>query len=290
MSNKINNDFKSYATMNHQKITDTVVFSESSTGSNLACLALEEGLYFVDAGMNTTRASEFRKEMEEKFSMNTLGLFVTHAHIDHFLGMQAFSDVEIIAAKESIPRFERFTNVVFTEEIIENMSKIFPTIKKDIEEAKISMPTIFVDEKQEFGKDKDILFKVLGGHSSCSSEILYQKDKVLFTGDLIQVDVYPYFGEPDTDLKKWVKALLDWESKEEYKFLAGHGKVIDSKYITSVREFFEEMLIVVKELKFTGVSKEEIVEHPKIPKGYWPNTAVRRPPYNFSISQLYDKV
>jgi len=290
LSNKINNDFKSYDYMNHQEITECIVFSKSSTGSNLACIALDEGLYFVDAGMNTSKLLMFRKEMESKYNRSTLGLFITHAHIDHFLGMQAFSDVEIIAAKESTPRFERFTSVVFTKEIIENMLRVFPTIKDDMEEAKISMPTTFVDGEKEFGKEKEIRFKVVGGHSSCSSEILFQKEKIIFTGDLVQVDAYPYFGEPDTDLYKWIETLSDWESKDEYKFLAGHGKIVDSIYVTEVRKYFEEMLVVVKELKLSGVLKEEVANHPKLPKGYWPETAVKRPPYTFSIGQLYDRL
>ncbi|MHA1199108.1 MAG: MBL fold metallo-hydrolase [Candidatus Heimdallarchaeaceae archaeon] len=276
--------------MDYQEITDKIVFSKSSTGSNLACIVLEEGLYFVDAGMNTSKASDFRKKMENKFEKNTLGLFITHAHIDHFLGMNAFSDVDIIAAKESIPRFERFTSMVFTDEIIENMSKVFPNFREDINNAKILMPTCFVDGEKMFGKEKGIVFRALGGHSSCSSEIVLDQEKTIFVGDLVQVDTYPYFGEPDTNMNAWIDALKIWEQIENYQFLAGHGKSIDSIYITSVREFFEELLTIVKELKDKGVTVEEIADHPELPSGYWPDTAVRRPPFNFSIKQLYERL
>jgi hypothetical protein len=106
----------------------------------------------------------------------------------------------------------------------------------------------------------------------------------------MQVDVYPYFGEPDTDLEKWIKALKTWEEKEHKAVLPGHGKAVDTQYIGAVRAFFERVLAKTKELKEKETPIEEVLKHPVYDEGYWPKEAVRKPAYNFSISNLYNNL
>ena len=71
---------------------------EQAYGSNITCIALDEGLVFVDASLSTAVAGQFRKDMEARFERKTIALILTHGHLDHFLGMGAFADVEVIAA------------------------------------------------------------------------------------------------------------------------------------------------------------------------------------------------
>ena len=273
--------------MRYNQVTENVTLLRLNQGSNIICIALDNELFFIDSGLNTIIAKDFRREMEKKYERKASTLVLTHGHLDHLLGMDAFSDCRIIAAETGKTRFERFVNLEFTEEILDNMSKVFPSIKVAVATAKLSMPSMWVKDRKTCGKNQELVFQVTGGHSSCSSTIYYAPDKILMVGDLIQADVYPYFGEPDTDMSKWIGALKEWEA-EDFKFiLPGHGGVLTKNYISKVRIFFEKLIEELVKFKSEGVTEEDLVKKVLLDEGYWPEDAVRKPAYNFSVLNLY---
>lgn len=273
--------------MSYKEISKSVVLFQNVWGSNSACIALDDELIFVDTGLNTTNIANFRKAMEEKFKRKTSTLILTHGHVDHFLAMGAFSDVLVVAPQFAKANIERFVKAEFTEQIINNMSNVFLGFRESIGEAKLFMPNKWMDGKMIFGKNEEVIYQVVGGHSACSSSIHYKPENIIISGDLIQVDVYPYFGEPDTDMEKWVTALKSWEEMKVNTIIPGHGKPIDSKYLINVRKYFDELLGTLKELKKENLSDEEIIKHPKLPKGYWPESAKKTPIFDYCIANLY---
>jgi glyoxylase-like metal-dependent hydrolase (beta-lactamase superfamily II) len=276
--------------MSYKEISKSVIFTQNDWGSNSACIALENELFFIDCGLNTSRATKFRKTMEEKFDRKASTLILTHGHIDHLLAMDAYSDLEVVGAEIGKERFERLSKAELTEEVIENMSRFFPGFRESADEAKPFMPTNLVKDKTAFGDNQEITFDIVGGHSSCSSSIEYVPDGIIITGDLMQVDVYPYFGEPDNDLEKWISALKKWEEKDYKAVIPGHGRDVDTQYISKVRVFFEQLLSTTIELKKKNLPIEEVLKHSVYTSGYWPEDAIRKPAYNFSISNLYKKL
>lgn len=276
--------------MSYEEISKSVVFAQNDWGSNSVCIALEKELFFVDTGLNTSRAAKFRKTMEAKFNRKASTLILTHGHIDHILAMDAYSDLQVVGAEIGKKRFEGIANAELTEQVIENMSKYFVGFRESARDAKPLLPTQWVKDKIVFGDNQEIIFKIVGGHSSCSSSIEFVHDRIIITGDLMQVDVYPYFGEPDTDLEKWINALKTWEDGNYKAVLAGHGKAVNSQYLSNVRTFFEQMFATTKELKKKALLVEEVLKHSVYADGYWPKDAVRTPSYDFSISNLYNKL
>ncbi|NHJ32190.1 MAG: MBL fold metallo-hydrolase [Asgard group archaeon] len=276
--------------MSYKEISKSVVFLQNEWGSNSVCIALENELFFVDTGLNTSRAIEFRKAMEAKFNRKASTLILTHGHIDHILAMDAYSDLQVIGAEIGKERFEGLAKLELTEEVIENMSKYFAGFRESAKDAKPFLPTQWVKAKAVIGDNQEIVFQTVGGHSNCSSSIEYVPDGIIITGDLMQVDVYPYFGEPDNDLEKWISALKIWEDGNYKAVLPGHGKAVDVSYLSKVRAFFEQILATTKELKKKNLPVEEVLKHPDYTNGYWPKEAVRTPSYDFSISNLYNKL
>ncbi|MFX1538745.1 MAG: MBL fold metallo-hydrolase [Promethearchaeota archaeon] len=277
--------------MKYEEVSKSVVFAQNEYGANLVCIALENELIFVEAGLHTVIAANFRKAMEAKFNRKASTLLLSHSHIDHFFGMDAFSDLKVVAAEAGKLRFERIVNAEFTEEIIENFSRVFPHFRESVEVAKPFLPNVWVQDKMILGEEnQQVVFQVVGGHSGCSSSIHYVPDGVMIVGDLVQVDLYPYFGEPDTDIEKWIHALKTWESMDIKAVLPGHGKFVTKDYLLGVRTFFEGMLATLKELKAEGVPIEEVIHHSNLPSGYWGKDAIRKPPYDMSIANLYKKL
>jgi glyoxylase-like metal-dependent hydrolase (beta-lactamase superfamily II) len=272
-----------------EDVTESIVLAQNDYGANLVCVALEDELVFVDAGLHTGFTAEFRRAMEGRFGSKASTLMMTHAHIDHIMGIGAFSDCEVVAAEAGRMRFERFLAVEYTEETIQSAERVFPHFRESIELAELSMPTTWVKDRMVLGGG-DVVFQLVGGHSSCSSSIHVIPERVIMAGDLMQVDRTPYFGEPDTDIDKWIGALKIWESMDLDTVVPGHGGSVDRNYVSSVRVFFEEMLGALRSLKEEGVPLDEVAHHSRLPLGYWPADAERKPTYDFSINSLYRRL
>lgn len=285
-----NADSKTYG-IKYFDVSKSAVMVKHDYGANITCFALDGGLYFIDTGLNTELAAKFRKEMEKKFNKKTAALILTHAHIDHFLGMGAFSDVKVVAASSSKARFDQMLKIEFNEQRIEAFTRVFPKFKESIGTAKPFLPTVWVDKEMTFGSQgNQLIFVNTGGHSSCSSYIYYAPEGVLAAGDLVQVDQYVYFGEPDTDLKKWIDTLKEWHAMKINKICPGHGKVVDKGYLPPIWEYFENMIAALKKLKEKKMSIPEVVSHPDLPKGYWGDTVPKPRWYDMCIASLYKKL
>ena len=276
--------------MKYHEISESIVLANNDFGANLACIALENELFFIDTSMNTDIAKKFRIEMEKKFDRKASTLILTHGHIDHFFGMGAFKDLKVVAADSAKPRLERFVSAEYTEEVITAISRTFPFFRESVDSADLFMPNTWVKDKMSFGPNNEISFEIVGGHSACSSFIHHKTEKSLFVGDLVQYNAYPYFGEPDTDMQKWIGALKNWENKDIDYYLPGHGLPFNKDYLRSVWQYFVNLVNVLKELKEEAVSEENVPNHPKLPEGYWNEDAIRRPPFDFSMKNLYKKL
>jgi glyoxylase-like metal-dependent hydrolase (beta-lactamase superfamily II) len=272
-----------------EDVTGSVVLAQNDYGANLVCIALENELVFVDAGLHTGFAAGFRRAMEERFGLKASTLMMTHAHIDHLLGIGAFSDCDVVAAEAGMMRFKRFLAAEYTEETIQSAERVFPHFRESVELAELSMPTTWVKDRMVLGGG-DVVFQLVGGHSSCSSSIHVIPERVMMAGDLMQVDRAPYFGEPDTDIGSWVEALKTWEDMDVDTVVPGHGGAVDRSYVARVRAFFEEMLGALRSLKEEGVPLDEVAHHTRLPSGYWPVDAERKPTYDFSINNLYKRL
>ncbi len=272
--------------MVYQQVTDSVTVAVNEYGSNLVCLELEDELIFVDAGLLTSYTAKFRKAMEARTGKNASTLIMTHAHLDHLFGMGAFKDCNVVAAEASKSRFKRFVNMEYTEEVIRDRERIFSYFREAATQIELRMPTTLVKDTLIVGDD-EIFFKVEGGHSACSSSIHDKTSQVMVTGDLVQAEMYPYFGEPDTDLGRWIDALETWKALDINHVLPGHGPVVTKAYLGRVKTFLRGMLSSVKQLKKQGVDVDAVIHHPDLPSGYWPHDAERRPAYDYSIRNLY---
>ncbi|MHA1557402.1 MAG: MBL fold metallo-hydrolase [Candidatus Heimdallarchaeota archaeon] len=272
--------------MTYEEISKSVVLAQNEFGSNSICISLENELIFVDAGMSTTIASEFRKNMEAKFGKKASTLILTHGHIDHFFGMGAFADLKVIAPTASKEKIERYVKAEFTKEIVASFEIYFPTFTEAAQVAKLFMPSVWFEDKMSLGKNEEILIQITGGHTDCSSSVYFKPEKVMIAGDLLQVEVSPYFGEPDNDMNKWIQTLKSWEKMSLDAYLPGHGPKINVEYLVKVREFFEQLLETVTKLKEKGLTVEQVLEHSSMPTGYWPKDATK-PAYQMSIVNLY---
>lgn len=265
-------------------ITNSVVMAENEHGSNIYCVALSDELVFIDAGMLNGYTLKFKEAMEVYYGLTASTLFITHAHIDHILAMNAFSDCEIIAAEAAKPRFETQMATDFNEKRLSRMENNYPYIREGIKEGEFIEPSIWVESEYE---TKGIAFKVHGGHSACSSSIRINGENCVALGDLVQSERPPYFGEPDTDINAWVGALEAWEGSDIAHVLPGHGPPVEREYLRGVSGYFSELTESLRSLKNENIPADGIHLNESLPSGYWPEDSPKNPAHYYSIRWLY---
>ncbi len=251
-------------------VSPSVVMAENPNGSNLACIALDEGLVFIDAGLHTEAAAAFREQMEARFERPASRLILTHGHVDHIFGMGAFADVPVVAAAIEKPLFERQLAMEWTEKAVAAWAAVFPTFPEAVPTARPFMPTDWVEGERTFGPPgREIFFATTGGHTTGSSYIWFPNERVLVAGDLVQVDKYPYFGDPTNDLDAWITALDRWTDMSIKAVCPGHGRVVGADYLRLEREYFANLISAMTSLKAEGATLEDAVTHASLPDGYW---------------------
>lgn len=269
-------------------VSPSVVMALHNNGSNISCVALDDGLVFFDTGLSTRTAAAFRREMEEKFQLPTMALVLTHAHLDHLLGMAAFDDVPVYSAEAGRPRWEHFVAMEWDERAIAGYAAVFPTLPDEIADARLRMPTEWFSDELVLGAGEDeIRIRRTGGHTADSSSVVVGSGGVVIAGDLVQSRRRPYFGEPDTDFSAWIGTLRNWEELEVEAVCPGHGPVIDTAELREMRLWFEDASAAVKKLKAEGVSLEALVAQDELPSGYWPSDDAPRW-WGYCLKRLYD--
>jgi len=258
--------------------------AENEHGSNIFCVALSDELVFIDAGMTYEYTLKFKEAMEVYYGKEASTLFITHAHLDHILAMNAFRGCEIVAAKAAKPRFDAHKAIDFNEERLNRMEGVFPHIREGVREGGFIEPTKWVVSIYEY---KGIVFKVHGGHSACSSSIHIPEENCVALGDLVQSERAPYFGEPDTDIMAWVGALDPWEGSDITHVLPGHGPIVAKDYLGRVTCYFRDMMESLRSLVVEKTPEEGIHLNESLPRGYWPQDSLVKPAHYYSIRRLY---
>lgn len=270
-------------------VSPTVVMALHGNGSNITCVALESGLIFFDASLSTRTATHFRRAMEQRFERPTGALVLTHAHLDHILGMGAFADVPVHAAAAGKPRWDHFLSIEWDERSIAGYGSVFPTLPEELPQAMLRMPTAWFDDELILGSgDGAITVRRTGGHTVDSSSVVVGPEKTVIAGDLVQARRRPYFGEPDTDFDAWIAAMRGWEELEIGAVCPGHGPVIAGAELGAIRLWFQEAVASMAKTKQGGATFEQALADPGLPAGYWPDEDVVPRWWAYCVKRLYD--
>jgi len=239
------------------KLTNSVydIYIKELEG-HIGVIKTEDKLLFVDSGAEPHFAEKAREEAENKLGLPVKQLILTHQHWDHVFGNQAFEDCEIISSTCIKKSMEEYLKTIWNEDSLEKFKK------EDLEkygDLRIVLPNkIFEDKYVIQGKNLTVQVIEADGHSLGNCFVFIPEENVLITGDLLFVQMTPYFGDPTADIFSWIevnRAMLNLKPKV---IIPGHGNISDRTGLKNQIRYFENCINWMKKYIKEGNDKESL--------------------------------
>ncbi|MHA1532854.1 MAG: MBL fold metallo-hydrolase [Candidatus Heimdallarchaeota archaeon] len=225
----------------------------------VGAIELPTKLIMIDTGMNLRKIKEFKEEVEKVTKKKFETVFLTHYHGDHIIGNQHFSDCDIIGSKWTVDRLN-IGIPKWTDEVIEQQKKRIDDPLAFVGLELTPANKSFEGQLEIVDDNVKIIVKQTGGHTKGSSYIYCPNYKVLFGGDNLFIDSYPWGGEETCDPDKWINTLKEYLSMDVKYFVPGHGPVSDKEPLKYILAYFELVKSTILEMASKGKTEEEIIK------------------------------
>jgi cyclase len=263
--------------MQLDQISDHVYANFSGeTGGNIGIIELENQVLAVDAQYPVS-GRDFRASIPSVTSKPVTHLCLTHYHGDHIFGAQAFADCEIVAHRWLKAKMEENLQSVWAPEHRDQFLEEVRTNRPEnlwlFDGLNIVLPTQIFDDRIQFDGVEMIH---MGGHSADSSIVYIRDDRVLFAGDLVFAQTFPWAGDPSADPDQWIHAFTRLLEMEIDTVIPGHGPLCDKAEIRLQRDWFKAVRDRMQTLIAQGVAIEDAVQDPGYPAFYAAERPERR--------------
>ena len=223
----------------------TVANTRGVGRGNAGAVSLRNFTIAIDSTIYAKTALLFRQNLEKHFNLPIKYLIFTHYHADHIFGIGPFSDLTTISSEQMIENMKSEG----IKKQYEMRVKEFPKQDPLAEGVEFKLPTVgFNDKLIIYDDDLHIEIMHLGGHTSGTSIIHFPHEKVIFTGDLIFANLFPYAGDQTCNPEKYIEAFEAMKSLNAEIFIPGHGIVLKGKNALDVYiKFFKDFRKSVKD-------------------------------------------
>ncbi len=113
-----------------------------------------------------------------------------------------------------------------------------------------------------------VQMRCLGGHTTGSSIVYVEDDRVVFAGDLVFARRFPWAGDPSANPDIWIRAFEHILELDIDQIIPGHGTICDKSEIRIQLAWFKAVRETMKTLIVEGASIEEAVRYPDYPPFY----------------------
>ena len=234
----------------------TVANTEGIGRGNVGAINLNNFCIAIDSSMYVSTGNVFRAKLEDRFKVPVKFLIITHYHADHTFGMKSFKDLVSISNIH-------VSNNLQSPDVIERYKGYIIELEKDDPLGKgveFLLPNfLFTDSLIINDETLSVEVNHVGGHTSGSSFVFFPEEKVLFAGDLIFENTFPYAGDVTCDPEKWIIAMKRMKALNPDFIIPGHGPVMKGRdKLDRHEKFFIELRSIIKDAIVDGLKPEEI--------------------------------
>jgi len=263
-----------------EKVTGRVHADTNPVGAgNAGAIILHNQVVVVDS-QYLKYAKELRREIERATSKRIRFLLLTHSHSDHVFGNEVFRDCEIVAHRSLKARMEELLSTTWSKESLEKqiaeLRKTDPERASRFEGVQITLPTRVFDEEFKIAdKDLEVVMRHVGGHTKDSSIVYFPAEQILFSGDLIFSQTFPYGADPTVDPDEWLNALDGIMEMPVRTIIPGHGPICDKREVQAYIDFMKIVKDKMVAMIHAGKTAEEITKDENYPP-FYPKSADQR--------------
>ncbi len=246
-----------------EKVSEnTYAHTEGKTVGNVGVIASEKGNFLIDTSMFPKIARMMRAELEKIRTGKVSGAMLTHYHADHTWGAMVFKDKPLHAHERVHKNMQRSLEENWSREAISSYLAANPDRREMIGDLEIVLPSnVFSTREYRLSDDDTILMIRVGGHTDGSTLILYEEENVLFAGDNLFAEVYPWGGDQTASPYSWIKALDIMLELEPRHIVPGHGAVQnDLKEVHHLKNYLKNIVQTVESLVLEKTPKDKVLE------------------------------
>ena len=226
--------------VNIEKISDyAYAVTDGSIFGNVSALVLPTKIAVIDTAFDIKLTKIFREKIETTTHKKVEIVFLTHHHSDHTRGLPIFNDCRIYSSK---------------------------TLHKKIKNRKPPkgydniLPNELFEDYLELEEDNvKIILKESKGHTIDSTYIYCPNYKVLYAGDSLFINRYPY-GGGGADPQIWEDTINEFLTLDVDYYIPGHGPVVDKNGVRDFRDLLHDLNAIFKEKIANGESEEKVKE------------------------------
>lgn len=196
----------------------------------------------VDPGTLRAHASALREAVETRGD-RIIGVVVTHAHWDHFLALDAFSDVPSFAHPAAIEHIHAHPD--------EHRAAAVASLTDNAEQGtegepwRMPVPVPSVPTENEHvllvGDLRVTIEPLDTAHTAGDLLVHVDPIDVTLTGDVVEVGADPQW-DAGSDLRGWLSALTHLRVHGRATLLPGHGDPADGARLEHHRQLFDAQL------------------------------------------------
>jgi glyoxylase-like metal-dependent hydrolase (beta-lactamase superfamily II) len=210
--------------------------------TNSVIIEGEHEVMLVDAQLTKTNAERVLEKIKETKKPLSI-IYITHAHADHFLGLEVFKEaypgVRIIATSTVTDRI----NMVYQQKI-DKWKKILGSGATSHVVAIEKFDGNFIN----FESSQIEVLKNIQGDTDENTMLWIPGQRVLISGDVLFNDMHVYTAETDSKARgKWLNSLQKIRELKPSVVIPGHSKVGAPLDANAAVDFTENYLLVFEE-------------------------------------------
>ena len=273
------------------KLSDHAYAYTAEGDPNTGIIVGDDAVMVIDTQATPVMAQDVIRRIREVTAKPIRYVTLTHYHAVRVLGASGYKPQHIIASRDTFQLIgERGEQDMKSE--IERFPRLFQAVESV---PGLTWPNLVFEKRMTLwmGKLRVEIMQMGRGHTRGDTVVWLPKDKILFSGDLVEYEATPYTG--DAYLADWPSTLDAVAALNAVKLVPGRGRSLTTPEevkagLDGTRAFVTEMFESVQRGVEAGMDLRRVYKetyaalHPKF--GHWVIFDHCLP---FDVSRAYDE-
>jgi len=225
-----------------------------SFAANAGIVIGRDGVLVVDTLISAKEGELFLADIRKVTSKPIRYVVNTHTHLDHALGNCVFAKLGAVVISHEA---DRASLAAQADSMLKHLGK-FGLTPEDMAGTEIVVPSLaFTDQLLiDLGGEEVRLIRSFPSHTAGSLVVYLQKEKILFSGDILFTDFHPYLA--NGDFNGWTRTLDALLAMDIERIIPGHGPLSSKKDLREMKVYLVQFDATARELVASGMPAEAV--------------------------------